>query len=67
MHKDCIAYDEHSCGIALLMMSIVVQCNGIALLMISIVVQCNRRISNELELNCLISIVVQCIRNRHWN
>ena len=40
------------------------QCNRIALLMISIVVQCNRRISNELELNCLISIVVQCNRNK---
>ena len=64
MHKDCIAYDEHSCGIALLMMSIVVQCIGIALLMMSIVVQC---IGIAL---LMISIVVQCNRNTlamHWN
>ena len=45
MHRDCIAYNKHSCAIelndsiAILMISIVVQCIGIALLMISIDVQ----------------------------
>ena len=45
MHRDCIAYDKHSCAIelndfkAILMISMDVQYIGIALLMISMVVQ----------------------------
>ena len=49
MHKDCIAYDKHSCAMRinlqciefkLFMISIVMQCIGIALLMINIILQC---------------------------
>ena len=68
--------------IALLMISIVVQCNRNCienkLLMISMVVQCNRRIAllmKSILVQCIriellmISIVVQCNRNTlamHW-
>ena len=57
-------------GIALLMISIVVQCLMIALLMMSIVVQLIAYDEHSCAMlwDCIkISIVVQCIRNRHWN
>ena len=63
------------------MISIVLQYIGIALLIISIVAQCYRNTlaihrdciaydehSRAMHLDCImISIVVQCIRNTHWN